>query len=107
MSFKNDIKAQKAIIKRTRDTNYIDYYLRDDEFLAEEYTCDRYLQFTGGSAFSKDVSNYILAVMGTGGDTPDSGDINVNIINPASSPVNIGGTIAQYETQPPTPPTNI
>lgn len=106
MSFEDDIKKKKALIKRTRDTNYIDYYLRDDEFQAEQYTCDRYLQFTGGNAFDKNVSNYILAVMGTGGDTPDNDEINVNIINTASDPVNIGGTIGQYSTTPPTPPTN-
>lgn len=106
MSFKDDIKTQKVLVKRTRKVDYIDYYLRDDEFLAEEYTCDRYIPFTGGNAFQKDVSNYILAVMGTGGDTPDTGDLNINIVNPANNPVNIGGTIGQYSTQPPTPPTN-
>lgn len=106
-SFKDDITNQSIIARRCHNTAFVDYYLQDSEFKAEQYTKDQYLQFTGGNAFDKTKSEYILAVMGTGGDTPDSGEINVKIINPASDPVNVGGTIAQYETDPPTPPINI
>lgn len=104
-SFQNDITNQSVIAKRCENIDYIDYYLQDSEFKADQYTKDQYLQFTGASAFDNTKSEYILAVMGTGGDTPDSGEIDVKIINPESDPVNVGGTIAQYETDPPTPPT--
>lgn len=103
-SFQTDIKNQSVIAKRCHNISYIDYYLQDSEFKAEQYTKDQYLQFNDGNAFDENTSEYILAVMGTGGDTPDSGEIDVKIVNPANDAVNISGTIGQYETDPPTPP---
>lgn len=101
MSFKDSIINQKAIIKR--GNSYCSHYITDDQFKTQQYTCDRYVPFENDSAFDPTIQNYILAVMGTGGDTPDSDTVNV-IINSGST-IDVTGSIGTHDDTP-VPPIN-
>ena len=76
MSFRQAILKQRCIIKRGSTNPSL--YMHDDKFETQQYTCDRYLPFVGGG-FDFSIQNYILTVMGTGGDTPEDDSINVTI----------------------------
>lgn len=100
MSFKESIKNQRALI--SRGSKWVNLYMSDDKFKTQQYTCDRYIPFEGADAFDYDTQNYILAVMGTGGDTPESDDINVNI---SSMPtVDVTGSVGTHDDTPTPPP---
>ena len=62
MSYKNDIKNNKALVKR--NTNYNDLYLQDSEFMVEQYSNDRYLCFSE-SPFSISSKQFVMAVLGS------------------------------------------
>ena len=100
MSFKDDILKQRCIIDR--GASYVNLYMSDDEFKTQSYTCDRYIPFENASAFDFTKQQYILAVMGTGGDTPESDDINVNVTTMPT--VDVTGSVGTHDDTPPTPP---
>lgn len=66
MSFKNSIKKQQVIVKRSGDADKIDLFMQDDKLKTEQYTHDVYKGFEGGTAFSPSTNTFVLAVMGTG-----------------------------------------
>lgn len=61
MTFKDDIKRNKALIQR--NTNYNDLYLQDNEFKIEQYTNDRYLKFNS-TPFNTSTNTFLMAVLG-------------------------------------------
>lgn len=61
MSFKDDIKRNKALIQR--NTNYNDLYLQDNEFKIEQYTNDRYLKFNS-TPFDTSINTFLMGVLG-------------------------------------------
>lgn len=71
MSFKESIKNQDVVLKRSE--NYWDLFLQDDKFKTEQWTCDTYKPFTGGSAFSPNTDKFVLTVMGSGETINDEG----------------------------------
>ena len=103
MSFKESIKKQKVLVNRSSKDEATDLYLQDDKFCAEQYTCVKYLPFTGGNAFKSNISQFVLAVMGTGGDTPDDGTININVVGGTMNN-NVSGSVGTHDDT--TPPIN-